>query len=269
METMRTGRKGKAVLQMERNREAALNSDICPVCGGTGYEVYGRKVDGYETPLEFARPCTRCQTQRRLQDMTGVPPQFRDADLDKFGFDSYSRDMGNLRIIAEDFLEAYKWRWEKLGKGLYLWSKTPGSGKTFLSCCIGNSVAIKHDLRLRFVTVPDYLASVGESYKRQSGACDESAVYRECDLLIFDDIGAQKGGEWQSQEIFRLINERLDAGKIIIFTSNMCPEDLNLDNRTVDRVMKKSVVLQMPEESIRRKEAKEEQDKFLSDILGL
>lgn len=252
---------------MEHSQDAALNSDVCPVCGGTGYELYRQRVDGYETPLEFARPCTRCRTQRRLQDLTGVPPQFRDADLSKFGFDSYSRDMGNLRKIAEDFLKNYWERWEKAGKGLYLWSKTPGSGKTFLSCCIGKSVMIKYDLRMRFITVPDYLAKVGESYKRQPGECDESAIYRECDLLIFDDIGAQKNGEWQQQEVFRIINERLNAGKVIIFTSNMCPEDLNLDDRTIDRIMKKSVILQMPEESIRRREAKEEQNDFLQGIL--
>lgn len=252
---------------MERNQEAALNSDICPVCGGTGYELYRRMVDGYDAPLEFAKPCTRCRTERRLQDLTGVPPDFRDADLSKFGFASYSRDMGNLRKIAEDFLKNYRERWEKSGKGLYLWSKTPGSGKTFLSCCIGKSVMVKYDLRMRFVTVPDYLAKVGESYNRERGANDESAVYRECDLLIFDDIGAQKTGEWQAQEIFRIINERLNAGKVIIFTSNMCPEDLNLDDRTINRIMKKSVVLQMPEESIRGKEAKGEQDNFLRDIL--
>ena len=126
---------------------------------------------------------------------------------------------------------------------------------------------IKYDLRMRFITVPDYLAKVGESYKRQQGEYDESAVYRECDLLIFDDIGAQKSGEWQQQETFRIINERLNAGKVIIFTSNMCPENLNLDDRSIDRIMKKSVVLQMPEESIRSREAKEEQNSFLRDIL--
>ncbi|MFG6369567.1 MAG: ATP-binding protein [Lachnospiraceae bacterium] len=252
---------------MEHNQEAVLNSDVCPVCSGTGYELYRQRVDGYKMPLEFARSCTRCRTRRRLQDLTGAPPQFRDADISKFGFGSYSRDMGSLRKIVGDFLKNYQERWEKAGKGLYLWSKTPGSGKTFLSCCVGKSVMIKYDLQMRFITVPDYLAKVGESYKRQMEECDESAVYRECDLLIFDDIGAQKSGEWQQQEVFRIINERLNAGKVIIFTSNMCPEELNLDNRTIDRIMKKSVVLQMPEESIRGKEAKKEQERFLADIL--
>lgn len=254
---------------MERNQESASNSDVCPVCGGTGYELFRQNVEGYKTSLEFARPCKRCQTDRRRLDMTGAPPQFRGADLSKFGFDSYSRDMGSLRKISGDFLENYRSRWEKSGKGLYLWSKTPGSGKTFLACCIGKSVMIKHDRKMRFITAPDYLSTVGESYGRQQGERDKSAVYRECDLLIFDDIGAQKTGEWQSQETFRLVNERLNAGKITIFTSNVCPEDLNVDERTIDRILRKSIVLQMPEESIRGKQARDEQDSFLRDIIAL
>lgn len=252
---------------MEHDRKAVSSSDVCPVCGGTGWELYRQEVDGYETSLEFARPCTKCRMKKRLQDTTGVPPQFHDADLDKFGFSSYSRDMGSLRKISGDFLKNYRNRWEKAGKGLYLWSETPGSGKTFLSCCLGKSVMIKHDLQMRFITAPDYLAKVGESYKRQQGERDQSAIYRECDLLIFDDIGAQKAGEWQAQEIFRIVNDRLNAGKVTIFTSNMCPEDLNFDDRTISRIMKNSVVLQMPEESIRGRVAKEEQDSFLRGIL--
>ena len=199
--------------------------------------------------------------------MTGVPLQFRDADLSKFDFGSYFQEKKNLRKIAEDFLRNYRERWENSGKGLYLWSRTPGSGKTFLSCCIGKSVMIRCDLQMRFVTAPDYIKVVGDGYKQQPGEYDESKVYRECDLLIFDDIGAQKKGDWQTQEIFRVVNNRMNAGKITIFTSNMRPEDLNLDNRTIGRIIRNSIVLQMPEESIRDREAKEEQKAFLSDIL--
>lgn len=253
---------------MKHDQEAVLNYDVCPVCGGKGYKLYQKTVDGYPVPITYSRPCARCKAENRLQDMTGVPPEFHGADLSKFRFGSYSRDMGNLRKIAEDFLGNYRERWEKSGKGLYLWSKTPGSGKTFLSCCLGNSVMVKYDLQMRFITAPDYLANVGESYNRQRGENDESAVYRECSLLIFDDIGAQKTGEWQAQEIFKLVNERMNLGNVTIFTSNACPEDLNLDGRTISRIMKKSVVLQMPEESIRNMEAKKEQDDFLRDILS-
>lgn len=238
----------------------------CPVCYGTGWELYVTDVDGYGSQIKFARRCGRCSGTRRLQDKTNVPPQFYEADLSKFRFDSYSKNMDKLENLAKNFFNKFR-EWEKFGKGLYIWSKTAGSGKTYLSCSIGKSVMMKYDLRMRFTPVPDYLALVGASYKREQGAEDESQIFRECDLLIFDDMGAQKSGEWQEQEIFRIVNERLNAGKVTIYTSNMPPEDLNVNERVIDRIMKTSVVIQMPEESIRRKRAREEQEDFLNRML--
>lgn len=249
------------------NQAAVSNSGIdCPVCGGTGWETYTENVDDYSAPLEFARRCAKCNAARRSQDRTNVPPQFYEADLSKFRFDLYSRNMDKLEKLVRNFFNKFR-EWEKFGKGLYIWSETPGSGKTFLSCAIGRSIMTKYDLRMRFVTVPDYLAIVGASYKRERGAEDESQVFRECDLLIFDDMGAQKSGEWQEQEMFRIVNERLNAGKVTIYTANMPPEDLNVNERTIDRIMKTSVVIQMPEESVRRKRAREEQEDFLKRML--
>lgn len=250
-----------------RNQPAALDYSICPVCGGCSYETYWAYVDGYGD-AEFARPCSGCKGKKHTKDFTGVPEQFRDADISKFRFDCYARDMGKLKKIVEDFLKNYKTRWELYGKGIYLWSKTPGSGKTFLSCCIAKSAMIKFDLRMRFITAPDYIAKVGESYKRDRGEYDDSQIYRDCDLLVFDDIGAQKSGEWQAQEIYRLINERMNSGEITLFTSNQSPENLNLDERTISRMIRKTIVLQMPEESIRNKESKKEQETFLQSILA-
>lgn len=245
-----------------------LNSNVCPACGGSGMEGYFKETDGYKIPLFFGRRCTVCGTRRNSQSKVAFPPQFSTATLETFNFEAYSKIMDNLRKIAEDFSDNFRSRWLSAGKGLYLWSKTPGSGKTYLSCCLAMSVMRQHDIRVRFITVPDYISAVGDSYKRAQGALDATEIYRKCDLLLFDDIGSQKSGEWQEQEIFRLINERLNAGKITIFTSNVPPEKLNLDGRTISRILKVSVVLQMPEESIRLKEARLEQQRFLKDLLG-
>lgn len=249
------------------NQAVSGSGDVCPVCNGTGWELFEKMVDGYDTPLEYSRPCPRCKGKNREHDETGIPPQFRDADIHKFGFDSYIQNMDRFKQVIWDFFENFR-IWEKSGKGLYLWSKTPGSGKTFLSCCVARSLMIKYDLRMRFVTAPDYLAAVGESYKRQEGMEDKSQVFRECALLTLDDLGVQKTGDWQQQELFRLINERSNAGRLIIFTSNMPPEKLNVDSRTIDRIQKMSIVLQMPEESIRLKKAQAEQDDFLKRIFS-
>lgn len=127
---------------------------------------------------------------------------------------------------------------------------------------------LKYGLQVKFVTCPDYINYVGNSYKRQAGQLDESAVFRDCKLLILDDIGSQIGKDWQQQECFRLVNKRLSEGLVTFYTSNMPPENLNLDERIINRIIKSSIVVQLPEESIRLKKARDEQEKFLEDIIG-
>ena len=116
---------------------------------------------------------------------------------------------------------------------------------------------------MRFVSVPDYLALVGESYNRERGTVDESQVYRECRLLILDDIGTQKKGDWQEQELFRLIDSRAKDGFITIYTSNLEPEYLNLASRTISRLTKNIISIRMPEESIRKVKEVENREMFL------
>lgn len=251
---------------MNHSQKAVSDSGRCPVCGGTGYRLVKEQVEGYDVPLEFAHPCTKCQGERRLEDRTGIPPQFHDTTLERFGFDSYGQNMERPKTLVHNYFARYT-ELAKTGKGLYLWSKTAGSGKTFLACCLARSIEIRYNLQIRFTTIPDYLALVADSYKRQQGTQDESEIYRICPLLVLDDIGAQRSGEWQQQELFRIVNDRLNTGNITFFTANMPPEKLNVDYRTIDRIRKAAVVLQMPKESIRLKKAREEQERFVERML--
>lgn len=248
------------------NQQAVSNyGNDCPICHGTGWELYDAgEIPGYGEAHTFVKRCTSCAGIRRSSDITGVPPQFSDADLSKFGFEIYSKDTANLKKLIQYYYDKF----DKYGKNLFLWSKTPGSGKTFLACCLGKSVMMRYDLKMRFITVPDYLAMVGDSYNRERGERDKSQVYRKCDLLIFDDIGSQKKGEWHEQEIFRLVNERLNNGKITIYTSNMPPEVLNVNDRTISRIKNNTLIVMMPEESIRDKKSKAEQETYLIELFG-
>lgn len=250
------------------NQQAVYGSGECPFCHGTGWELYTATVFNYGEPeeVQFARKCAKCSGIRRREDKTGVPDQFHDSDIGKFDFNVYSNGSGKLKDLCESFVRDFT-KWENGGKGIYLWSKTPGSGKTFLSSCMAKSVMMMHDLQMRFITAPDYLSCVGDSYKRERGSEDESEVYRTCRLLVLDDIGAQKEGDWQNQELFRLINTRMEKGYVTIYTSNLPPERLSISERTSDRIIKTSVVIQMPEESVRRKMAAREQNRFLESVM--
>lgn len=261
----------KKIRPMNPNQASDYGSEKCPVCGGCGWEPYSEmNNDAYAEPTEinYARPCPKCIGIRRSGDRTGIPDEYLDADITKFKFDSYSVDMTNMQKLVKFFFESFK-ECQRKGKGLYLWSKTPGSGKTFLACCVARSVMTKYDLQMRFITAPDYIALVGENIKRERGETDTSRVYRECALLVLDDIGTQIDKPWQQQEMYKLIDERKRCNRVTIFTSNMPIEQLNVDDRTRSRITGMTVVLQMPEQSIRLQNAKREQDEFLKSIFQM
>lgn len=143
---------------MNQNQPMQSNSGECPVCHGTGWETYYATVYDYGLPeeIQYARKCPKCKGGYRAQDRTGVPKEYHEADLGKFNFGIYSNDMTKLQNLCTNFLNHFQ-KWEMAGKGLYLYSKTPGSGKTFLACCLAKSVMMKYDLQMRFVTAPDYI----------------------------------------------------------------------------------------------------------------
>lgn len=240
----------------------------CPVCHGRGYIFWTEDRDETNPGYGYATDCPECKGKKILKQATGVPMEFTEAGLDKFDFNAYSScEMERFKKVVWAFFERFE-QCEKAGKGFYFWSRTPGTGKTFLACALVNSLVLRYKRQMRFVTVPDYITAVSNSFNRQKGSQDESEAFRSCALLVFDDLGSQKGGDWQEQEIFRLIDGRMATGKITIFTSNMPPEKLNLNPRTIDRIRKCSIVLQLPEELIRLRKAEEEQERFLHEVLG-
>lgn len=253
----------------------STNKDVCPVCKGSGWELYtvsAREIEyvygDAAEDMEYARKCTKCLGINSSEDLTGVPDTMREADLYKFDFDCYEVNTDKLKQIVFNMFNKYK-EWAQKGKGLYIYSKTPGSGKTFLTCCLGKSIMMKYGIQFKFVTAPDYIDKVSEGYTlAKQGIPDSPAdVYKTCELLVLDDIGAQMGKDWQTQELFKLINTRISKGLVTIYTSNLDIDRLNVDERIRSRIYGSSIILPMPEVSVRTIKANEAQDAFLKGIL--
>lgn len=240
----------------------------CGLCHDTGYVIQSVIVPEYdpETPVNIGDPCPVC-CGRTNDYVTGIPSMFSEVDINHFDFGKYELETRDFEKIARSFFERFE-EWEKSGKGLYLWSKTPGSGKTFLACCLALSINEKYKRRIAFIPVPEYLAKVSESYKKEAGEQSGLYAYKNCDLLILDDLGSEKRGEWQNQELFHLINDRMNQSKPTIVTSNIPLSELKCEERIINRLNKQSIPLHFPEVSIRTRLADEENKKFLKSVLA-
>ena len=254
-----------------------VTAQVCPKCKGRGYitylessknhkDVYGDR----EFDLEYVRKCDACNGfKATAEDLTNVPDEYREACLPKFNWDIYGIDLNGRKRIAESFFKDFK-KWADKSNGLYIYSKTAGSGKTFLACCLGKSVMMKYNLRFKFITAPDYFDKVSEGYALQKqgvGGSSPADIYKECELLVFDDIGAQMDKAWQSQELFKLINERVNRGLVTIYTSNVQLTKLNIDERIKSRILGTTIEFPMPEVPIREIKQRSNQNDFLNKVL--
>lgn len=230
------------------------------------WEIYEATVPEYgDIPLHFARP--RSSSSRAGEDRTEFPQIYRDCDIYRMDWECYSIDMTDVKRMAYAFFNKFE-EWAEEGKGLYIWSKTPGSGKTFLSACISKSVMMRTQKLVKYITPTDYMDKISDEYKAKDSLYKPSKIYRECSLLVLDDLGTQLKSDWHNTELFRLIDNRSGNQRPTIITSNYSPETLPVDERTRNRILKASIVLHMPEESIRGKKAAAEQQKFVSKILN-
>ena len=122
-------------------------------------------------------------------------------------------------------------------KGLYLHG-TFGCGKTFLISAAFNELAKK-----RVTTEIVYLPELLRDLKSDFDLFGDRIEYLEnVDLLLIDDIGAEKVTEWSRDEILgTILQHRMNNYKTTFFTSNLNIEELEqhlLINSNADEKVK-------------------------------
>ena len=75
-----------------------------------------------------------------------IPFNYLDASIQAFRWDLYGENVEVQRSIAESFIKRFC-EYQKAGKGLYIYSRTKGSGKTLLACSLANGVMEYLDMR--------------------------------------------------------------------------------------------------------------------------
>jgi chromosomal replication initiator protein len=116
---------------------------------------------------------------------------------------------------------------------LFLYGGT-GLGKTHLLQAIGND-AIEKDRNVIYVTVEQFMNDFLFSMKNKNLEHFKSK-YRQCDLLLIDDVQFLSGKETTQEEFFHTFNELHNANKQIVLTSDKLPSQIaGLEERLKSR----------------------------------
>lgn len=140
------------------------------------------------------------------------------------------------------------------GRNLYIWGKNTGCGKTSWACKIMShyfrKIAFISGLENEglYIYLPVFLNDLRNSFDNKTPDFEEELemVYK-CNLLIVDDIGAEKMTEWVRERIVSIIHTRVSNGLSTIYTSNLSPDELKeeMGDRIASRILGGSNVVEI------------------------
>lgn len=108
-----------------------------------------------------------------------------------------------------------------------------GTGKTYYAACIANAMICKgYDVRM----------ATGADLEAEIFAADDKAMaYRKLlsyELLILDDFNAERKSDYMYEILYNIVNDRYNARKAMIITSNMTTtETVDPQDGRVRRIM--------------------------------
>ena len=152
--------------------------------------------------------------------------------------------------IAHRYVERFDLMYQKC-QGMLFYGP-PGTGKSYLAAAIANELIEmqKSIIMTSFVKILDKTAE------------SESLVdsLNQADLLIIDDLGAERETSYALERVYNVIDSRYRANKPMLLTTNLGVDELkNSDNiqyrRVYDRILEICYPVEFTGPSWRRKEA--------------
>ena len=147
------------------------------------------------------------------------PFQIRTASIKEI--DLTDKKRAPLIKWIKDFYKNYQK--DKHIKGLFLHGSF-GSGKTYILAALLNELA-KNGANTVIMYYPEMLRNLKESFS--SDFDNKMNLFKTCDVLLLDDLGAEHVTGWNRDEILStILNYRMEEGLPTFITSNLNKEEL-------------------------------------------
>lgn len=198
------------------------------------------------------------ERSRRAAELSRL--SMKDSLSAKCTFSSADKSGENARslMICERYVEKFPQMLTD-NRGLLLFGAV-GTGKTFAAACIANAL------------LEQYYSVVTTSLVNLIDGADEIIRrMNDIDLLILDDLGAERSTDYGFERIYAVCDARYRCGKPVIYTSNLPldtfkhVEDIRCE-RIYDRILERCYPVEFRGVSRRKREAKrgfEEMNKLL------
>jgi DNA replication protein DnaC len=190
----------------------------CSICGGVGLV---RAMSSSGLWVSRACECQQTQGEERRIAAAHIPERYRGCTLDSFDPAFKGADVSLVRALktARKFVDTYPV--DTAGRGL-LFVGTVGLGKTHLAVGVLRRLIRERGGRGLFCDYRELLKSIQNSYNPQVRTTELELLKPvfAAEVLVLDDLGAQKPNEWVWDTVALILNTRYNDKQTTIITTN-------------------------------------------------
>ena len=235
-------------------QEIALINNTCSKCKGLAfcpYDLVGLKkeaeVAGNIIKFKYKKCPYKEKSDEEKKYLKNVDVYKMPKEIDEASFKNvYKDDSRRLEAIKslKKFYDNYLK--DEHSKGLYLYGNF-GCGKTYLVSALFNELA-KKNIKSTIIYFPELLRSLKASFGNIEENFDERFNrVKESNLLLLDDIGAEKLTDWARDEVLGVILQyRMEEHLPTFFTSNLSlkelEEHLQINKSSADKIKARRII---------------------------
>jgi DNA replication protein DnaC len=183
----------------------------CPRCGETGYTL----VPAGGTTVAQVCSCRHLEERMAVFNQIGIPAAVARASFD--AFKGWSPDHTRAKTVAEDF--ARKFRKDAPTKGFLLYGR-PGAGKTHLLVATLRYLALEKGVGGRYVEFILLLSDLRAGFSENRSHMETLRPLLSVPVLAIDELGKERGTEWERSMLDELISRRFNSGLATLFATN-------------------------------------------------
>lgn len=181
---------------------------------------------------------------------------FAESKMASWTFAADDRKTPKISDAMQRYVDNFP-EFRKDGKGLLLYG-TVGTGKTYFAACVANGLIDKGNrvLMTNFARLTNQIQGMFE------GKQEFIDSLNRYDLLILDDLGAERTTEFMREMVFNIIDSRYRSGLPFIITTNLTideikkPQDISC-SRIYDRILERCFPIEVSGGSRRRQNVRD------------